>query len=301
MMNTGAVIVASCMSQKTNRFRPVLQMGGQSMIKKAVRALRAANVSPIVVVTGVHAEQIRSELEGEDVLLLHNPDHMDGDMLESAKLGIRQCLESCERIFVTPVCIPPFTASTVRQLMERQEAVCIPVRMGLGGHPVLLGAEVAEKLLLYTGPDGIRGGLRWLDVPICRVAVTEDGPSRERRFHESVQVRLVNETPFFGPGPQQLLLGIQSRGSVSGACEAIGMSYSKGRGIIRTMERALGFSLVDRVQGGANGGSARLTAKGELFLEIFARYEQSVADYASEIFDDYFGELEERKDAVGSN
>ena len=72
-------------------------------------------------------------------------------------------------------------------------------------------------------------------------------------------------------------------------------------GIIRTMERALGFSLVDRVQGGANGGSARLTAKGELFLEIFARYEQSVADYASEIFDDYFGELEERKDAVGSN
>ena len=114
-------------------------------------------------------------------------------------------------------------------------------------------------------------------------------------FREKIQVKLIGDEAFFGPGPRQLLLAIQAKGSVAGACEAIGISYSKGRGIIRRMEQELGFELVERRQGGSGGGSAWLTEKGGIFLEVFAGYERTVQDYARSIFDDYFRELEEIK------
>ena len=114
-------------------------------------------------------------------------------------------------------------------------------------------------------------------------------------FREKIQVKLVGRDAFFGPGPRQLLLAIQQRGSVARACQAVGISYSKGRGIIRRMEQELGFELVERRQGGAGGGSAGLTPKGEHFLEVFAKYESAVQDYAQSIFHDYFEEPEEIK------
>lgn len=292
-MNTGAVVVASYISGHTNRFRPVLEMSGQTMVWQTVEAFRSSGVDPVVVVTGMYADRVRAELKEQSAVLLHDPDHTD--MLGSAKVGLRKCLETCDRIFITPVCIPPFSATTVQQLISRREQVCVPVRHGIGGHPVLLDVAAAERLLAYQGPDGLRGALRQMGDRVSRIPIEESHSASKLHFHEHIQVRLAGSAPFFGPGPRQLLLGIQSCGSVAGACQAIGFSYSKGRSIIRQMEKELGFSLVNRIQGGANGGSAKLTVKGELFLEMFARYERSVADYAAEIFEDYFGELEEIK------
>ena len=125
--------------------------------------------------------------------------------------------------------------------------------------------------------------------------MSRDAIKQTYPFREKIQVKLIGQEAFFGPGPRQLLHGIRSRGSVAGACQAIGISYSKGRGIIRRMEQELGFELVQRRQGGAGGGSAGLTPKGEIFLEIFARYEDAVQNYAENIFHDYFDELEERQ------
>lgn len=308
---TGAVIVASYASRTTQRFRPILSVGGQSMIRQIVNTFHAAGIETIYVVTGMQSDEVRAELKGTDIQLIHNPDYAASDMLGSAKLGLAQCSKSCTRIFVSPVCIPSFSVSTVRQLLNCQQEVCIPICGGIGGHPVLLGKKAVDHLLAYQGPDGMRGGLRQMEDCVCRLPIQEPGIShnmhtpseytnalaqqQNRRFHQQIQVRLTGKEAFFGPGPQQLLLAIKSRGSVAGACQAVGLSYSKGRGIIRQMEQELGFCLVDRIQGGANGGSAHLTAKGETFLEIYARYEQAVADYAAEIFEDYFGELEEMK------
>ena len=125
--------------------------------------------------------------------------------------------------------------------------------------------------------------------------MTDKATQQKFPFREKIQVKLIGQEAFFGPGPRQLLLGIQERGSVAGACQAIGISYSKGRGIIRRMEQELGFELVQRRQGGAGGGSAGLTPKGEMFLAVFARYEDAVQNYAENIFHDYFDELEERQ------
>lgn len=320
-MTTAAVIIAANPSRHTDRFRPTLQQGEGCMLSESVKTFLSAGAR-VYVVTGARADEVRGELEGMDVTYVHNPRYDREDMLYSVKLGVKEALKNSGRIFVTPLSIPPVAAADVARLMNtkddkdhqneykrRQNApkmntkddkthtlpdILMPVREGIGGHPVLLSGKAAQELLSYHGEEGLRG---WLHQQGQRVQRVDMDEKTALPFREKIQVRLVGEEAFFGPGPRQLLLGIQSRGSVAGACEAIGISYSKGRGIIRRMEQELGFELVERKQGGAGGGSAGLTVKGEIFLEIFARYERSVQDYAEGIFKDYFKELEEYHEA----
>lgn len=291
-MKTAAVIIAANPSRHTDRFRPTLQQGGGSMLTETAKAF-AAKGADVYVVTGAKAEKVRRELDGMEATFVHNPLYEEQDMLSCAKLGLRAALDNgCGRIMITPLSIPPVAADDVERIMAAEGDVIQPVHEGIGGHPVMLSRDAAEELLDYHGPEGLRGWLKQQGEKVCRLEMQERSPLP---FCEKIMVKLVGQDAFFGPGPRQLLLAIQTRGSVAAACEAIGISYSKGRGIIRRMEQELGFELVERRQGGTGGGSAGLTVKGEIFLEIFARYERTVQDYARSIFKDYFRELEEIK------
>lgn len=291
-MHTAAVIIAANTSRHTQRFRPALQQGGGSMLTETVKAF-AANGAAVYVVTGAKAEEVQAQLNGMEVTFVHNPLYAEQDMLCSAKLGLRAAMEQgCGRIMITPLSIPPVAGADVERIMAAEGDIIQPLHQGIGGHPVMLSCKGAEELLDYRGQEGLRGWLRQQGKRVCRLEMQEKRPLP---FREKIMVKLVGQEAFFGPGPRQLLLAIQTRGSVAAACQAIGISYSKGRGIIRRMERELGFELVERKQGGAGGGSSGLTLKGEIFLEIFARYERTVQDYAQGIFEDYFRELEEIK------
>ena len=86
---------------------------------------------------------------------------------------------------------------------------------------------------------------------------------------------------FYGPGVQDLLSGIRVHGSVKDACEAMGMSYSKGRRILKHAETALGYKLVERQQGGIHGGWAFLTPEAEVFMKRYEALADSVSAYAA--------------------
>lgn len=107
----------------------------------------------------------------------------------------------------------------------------------------------------------------------------------ETIYRPDVRLRLVGSRPFFGPGPASLLRLIRECGSVAAACERMRLSYSKGRGILRVLERELGCPVVLRAQGGLGGGSASLTPEGERLLEAYTQYEEMVRRYAQSRFD----------------
>ena len=93
---------------------------------------------------------------------------------------------------------------------------------------------------------------------------------------------------FYGPGVQDLLSGIRVHGSVKDACEAMGMSYSKGRRILKHAESALGYKLVVRQQGGATGGSASLTPEAEDFMKRYETLTDSIEQYARARLEEIF-------------
>lgn len=109
-------------------------------------------------------------------------------------------------------------------------------------------------------------------------------------FCPRIKVQLTGTEAFFGPGPKMLMQQIEENGSVIQACEKMGLSYSKGRTIIRKMEKELGYELVSRVHGGRDGGNATLTEKGKAFLKAYLDYEKKVVEYAEKLFDESFGD-----------
>lgn len=95
---------------------------------------------------------------------------------------------------------------------------------------------------------------------------------------------------FFGPGVRDLLLDIESEGSVKAACEKMGLSYSKAWKMIRTVEKALQTEVVTRVQGGKSGGSAKLTEEGRQLLERYIRFENRCKQAIAEIYNQEFNQ-----------
>ncbi len=105
-----------------------------------------------------------------------------------------------------------------------------------------------------------------------------------------IRVTLTTEDgeKFYGPGVQDLLTGIRECGSVKDACSAMGLSYSKGRRILRNAEAVLGYQLVKRQRGGAAGGSAILTNQAEDFIERYQSLTDNINTYASECMIEVF-------------
>ena len=84
----------------------------------------------------------------------------------------------------------------------------------------------------------------------------------------------------FGQGVLALLQGIQEMGTLSGAAEALGMSYRHAWGLIKKVERRIGKPLLRTRKGGKlGGGGAELTPTGQELIKVFMRFE-SVFDQA---------------------
>ena len=70
-----------------------------------------------------------------------------------------------------------------------------------------------------------------------------------------------------GGGKTALLLAVGRFGSIQRAADEFGMSYRHAWGAIRRIEKRAGFKIVDTRLGGKEGGGARLTPKGRLFVD----------------------------------
>lgn len=95
---------------------------------------------------------------------------------------------------------------------------------------------------------------------------------------------------FFGPGTRELLEGIRQQGSLRLSCEQMGVSYSKGRKMLRKLEEMLDVPVVQCVRGGTAGGSTELTEQGERLLREYEGFETHLRDYARASFHRFFAE-----------
>ena len=275
------IIVASLLAKNSKTFRPLKQIGGKPLVRRLAET--------ICVLTGYRGEEVRAALEGLPVAFLEDSFYEQKDMLLSVQAGLKKYLDSCDVFLIAPVGIQPFSGAAVSELLHDGSAVAVPVSGGVSGHPLKIDRRAAAFLADYSGKDGLKGGLAAMGADIRCIPVPEG--CRDGKIRPEAKILLTGGDVFFGPEQRRLLIAVKSKGSVRSASDAIGVSYSKARSMIRRMEKELGFVLVERIQGGISGGSSRLTESGERFLEIFAGYEQAVTDYAGEIFESYFQEM----------
>lgn len=306
-VRVGAVIAAAGAPGGFRSYDAMEHIDGSSMIRRMIFSFRRAGVEDIAVVTGYRAEETEKKLAKLGAVFLRTETYETEQMIESAVRGFTYLENTCNRIFFCPSDVPLFTEDTLKRMLEQDSPAVIPVYEGRKGHPILISAGLTGIIASYRGGRGLKGAIDAAGVRVGLVRVEDEGvlirAGREERFEEvaetecppsvypRVKVQLVKNIPFFGPGMMVLLKQIEILGSVRQACEKAGMSYSKGWSLIRTAEKELGRTIVERSPGGKNGGIARVSGAGRILMAKYERLERETAEAAEKKYREIFGEI----------
>ncbi len=310
-MRIGAVIVAAGMSTRMKDFKQLMKIGDMTMAERVVVNFQRAGIKDIVMVTGFQAKILEKSLQHYGITFLRNENYETTQMFDSVKIGFDFLKDKCDRVLFCPVDVPFFTDDTVERILEAEGEIIFPICKGKLGHPIRIDQKWLEPVLNYGGERGLKGALDSLDARKNFLEIHDEGAVTDadtqedyehlveihnsRLMRADVRVRLINKKPFFGQGTVSLLKLIDALGSVKEACDKAGISYSKGWNIVHSAEEELGYAIVERQQGGKNGGQAFVTPKGKRLLELFERFEAEIQKASDELYDKIFvqEELEE--------
>ncbi|KGO33600.1 MAG: DVU_1551 family NTP transferase [Desulfoprunum sp.] len=157
-MNIAAVILGAGYSSRMGGFKPLLDLGGQSLIGRCAGLFRRAGIDDIVLITGYRHGEVEAEAAKLDLPCIHNPDYDSG--MYSSVCTAAAHLAAVDGFFMLPVDIPLIRPATITALSAAftGRAVVYPCFAGLRGHPPLIPAHLVPAILAHDG----RGGLKFL-------------------------------------------------------------------------------------------------------------------------------------------
>src|SRR5689334_3745175 len=88
-LRVAGVVLAAGASRRMGRNKMLLELEGESLVRRAATRALAAGLMPVVVVVGHEADRVRDQLEGLPVEFAFNPD-ATGPTSGSLHLGLRQ-------------------------------------------------------------------------------------------------------------------------------------------------------------------------------------------------------------------
>ena len=298
-----ALVIADGKTGGRDGFDAQREVGAIPAIQRIVKVFRLAGVERIVVVCGrdgYKAEQLVSRM---NVTILHNNSDC-AEMLDSVKTGLDYLRDKCAAALITHIDVPLFSVETVRALSASCGPVCIPSYEGVTGHPIMLRSELFEKISSYRGEGGLAGAVIDSGIQSQIVEVGDEGilvninhnkgyeglieKHDLMEMHTDVRIRLVREKAFYGPGAHQLLQLTDETNSVLEACRKMGLSYSKGRGIIAAIEQQFGYPVIESRLGGKSGSRSRVTKEGKELMRGYEGYCAEAKEFLDELFGKYF-------------
>lgn len=102
------------------------------------------------------------------------------------------------------------------------------------------------------------------------------------------KVWLDNDGKAFGEGPYELLKRIEEMGSLHRAAMDMKMSYRKAWNTLRSIEKKLGFHLIDRQVGGVSGGGSQITDAGRELMKQYEGFRNEVKEALETIYMRHF-------------
>lgn len=173
-----AIILAAGYSRRMGRFKPLLPLGGTTLIERIVNLYRRAGIGDICVVAGHRADELRDALRSQDIRCVINPQYASG-MYSSLLAGVGDLPDGCRGFFVHPVDLPLVRRSTLAVLIA--VFACYPADIlhpcfdGRRGHPPLVPAMLVSRILGWHGKDGLRAFWRTGNMPMRDIPVADEG------------------------------------------------------------------------------------------------------------------------------
>lgn len=301
-MMTAALIIAAGKKSGRDSFQPEKKVGTVSAIQRIALLFQQTGIRRIVVVCSGDDNKTEKLVPHMNLIFLHSSG--TDEMLDSIKIGLSYLLDKCTKVLVSHVDVPLFSVKTVRSLMAAKGGVCVPSCQGQCGHPILIQAEHFREILSYQGEGGLAGAIRASGLRRQIVEVEDEGIlsniQKQNSFehlatqHDFLEIwpsfrfRLNRERPFYGPGAHHLLQLVKETGSLSKACRHMGISYSKGRKMISTLEQQFGYSVIESRQGGKDGGFSYVTKEAERLMQDYDSFCEEAGTILQELFRKHF-------------
>lgn len=161
------VISAAGLSSRMHEFKPLLDLGGKTVIERTIdSALSAAGSAALVL--GHRAQDVMRCVEGkygDRLKIAVNENYNSTDMLTSIRIGVR-AMPECDAFYILPGDMPLIRIETFRilaeQMSEGESAIVFPVINGRRKHPPLISARFRKDILEYNGDAGLRG--LWIEM-----------------------------------------------------------------------------------------------------------------------------------------
>lgn len=153
-----ALILAAGLSSRMGRFKPLIDLGGRTVLARAAATFQAAGVSSLIAVIGHQRAQMEVECARLGLRPVFNPDYRTG-MFSSVQAGVQALSETCRAFFVLPVDIPLVRPWTVERLLTEfdtlQPLVACPRFLDHRGHPPLVSRQLLPAIQAHNGDGGL--------------------------------------------------------------------------------------------------------------------------------------------------
>lgn len=168
-----AVILAAGASTRMGRNKLLLELNGETVVRRAARTAIEAGLDPVIVVTGHAREVVAGELDGLRCRTVFNGEHAHGTHT-SVAAGIGAVEKTASAAAVVMLAdMPLVSAPMLRELVERYRASAAPLVASR------YGGEVNAPPILYD--RRLFGELREMDARCGRQVV-------RRHRHDAVEV-----------------------------------------------------------------------------------------------------------------
>lgn len=159
---TGIVLAAGS-STRMGRNKMLLALGGETMLRRAVREALAAELDPVIVVLGYEADLARRELAGLACQVVVNPEYQRG-MSGSLHAALAAVPAPAPALVVVLPDMPFVTAAMIAALVVRYRTSTAPLvisdYMGVAAPPILYDRVLFEELLTPGGEGAGRDVVR---------------------------------------------------------------------------------------------------------------------------------------------
>ncbi|HZX94966.1 MAG TPA: nucleotidyltransferase family protein [Myxococcales bacterium] len=157
------VVLAAGLSSRMGTNKMLLELGGGTLVRRAVATALAAGLDPVLAVVGHESDRVQSELAGLRCTPVLNRDYALG-MNTSLRAGIRALPEGVDAAVVLLGDMPLVESSMVRALVDAFARSRAPLVVSTYG-------EVVAPPILYG--SALFGELRALEAEACGKSVVK--------------------------------------------------------------------------------------------------------------------------------
>ncbi len=140
--SVAGVVLAAGLSSRMGSNKMLIELGGQTLVRRAVSTAVAAGLDPVVVVVGHDSERVRHELSGLRCTAVFNPEYVRG-IHASLRAGLAALPADAGAAVVLLGDMPLVEAAMLRALVEAFRKGSAPLAISTYG-------EVIAPPILYS-------------------------------------------------------------------------------------------------------------------------------------------------------